>query len=54
VISFTNVITDGLRPLAFPSSVIPTSIAISVRKKNHLPMVLQMEFAHWKKKKIPA
>jgi hypothetical protein len=29
---FTDVITDGLRPSAFPSSVIPHSVAISVGK----------------------
>jgi hypothetical protein len=29
---FTDVITDRLRPSAFPSSVIPPSVAISVRK----------------------
>jgi hypothetical protein len=29
---FTDVITDGLRPSTFPSSVIPPSIAISVGK----------------------
>jgi hypothetical protein len=50
---FTDVITDGLRQSALPSSVIPTSVAISVGKKNHLPMVLQTEFAR-QKKKIPA
>jgi hypothetical protein len=30
---FTDVITDGLRPSALPSSVIPTFVAISVGKK---------------------
>jgi hypothetical protein len=29
---FTDVITDGLRPSAFLSSVIPPSVAISVGK----------------------
>jgi hypothetical protein len=32
VVFFTDVITDGLRPSAFPSSVIPPSVAISVGK----------------------
>jgi hypothetical protein len=38
---FTDVITDGLRPSALPSSVIPHSVGILVGKtKNHFPMVL--------------
>jgi hypothetical protein len=43
--------TDGLRPSAFLSSVIPPSVAISVGKtKNHLPIVLHTEFARQKKR----
>jgi hypothetical protein len=33
---FTDVITDGLHTLAFPSSVIPPSVAISVGKTKKL------------------
>jgi hypothetical protein len=48
---FTDVISDGLRPSALPSSVIPHSVGISVgKKKNHFPMVLQKEFARQKKR----
>jgi hypothetical protein len=48
---FTDIITDGIRPPALPSSVIPHSVGSSVGKtKKHLPTVLQTERARQKKK----
>jgi len=46
----SSVSDSPFRPTAFHLSVIPHSVTISVRKKNHLPMVLQTEFARQKKR----
>jgi hypothetical protein len=45
---FTDDTPDRNRPSAFLSSVIPNSIATSVGKKKHVPMVLHTEIARQK------
>ena len=52
---FTDIITDGLRPSALPSSVIPHSVAISVGKtKKPFADGFTDGICAQKKKKIPA